>query len=78
MPHVPSTGTPTRHRSPLRPGTAVEVRGRFDGSWSAGFEVAEVEEAGYIIRRLSDDSLLPVPLPLDDVRRERRRETWWV
>ena len=78
MPTVPSTGTGTRRRSPLRPGTAVEVRSRFDGSWSTGFEVADVEEGGYIIRRLSDDSLLPVPLPLDDVRRERRRETWWL
>jgi hypothetical protein len=40
--------------------------------------VADVDAAGYIIRRHSDGSLLPVPLPLDDVRRERRRETWWV
>jgi hypothetical protein len=78
MPRVASTGTTTRRRTPLRPGTAVEVRSRFDGSWSIGFEVADVEEAGYIIRRMSDGSLLPVPLPLDDVRRERRRETWWV
>jgi hypothetical protein len=78
MPRVVSTEATTRRRSPLRPGTAVEVRSRFDGSWSVGFEVADVEEAGYIIRRLSDGSLLPVPLPLDDVRRERRRETWWV
>jgi len=37
-----------------------------------------VEEAGYVIRRLSDGSVLPVPLPLDDVRRERRRQTWWL
>jgi len=77
MPTVPSTGSTTRRRSPLRPGTVVEVRSRFDGSWSSGFEVADVEEAGYVIRRLSDGSVLPVPLPLDDVRRERRRETWW-
>ena len=75
---VPSTGSMTRRRPPLRPGTAVEVRSRFDGSWASGFEVADVEEAGYIIRRNSDGSVLPVPLPLDDVRKERRRETWWV
>jgi hypothetical protein len=75
---VPPPGSTTRRRAPLRPGTAVEVRSRFDGSWAPGFEVADVDAAGYIIRRHSDGSLLPVPLPLDDVRRERRRETWWV
>ena len=67
---VPSTGSTTRRRAPLRPGTTVEVRSRFDGSWSAGFEVAEVDADGYIIRRLSDGRSSG-PFPPDDVRRER-------
>ena len=62
----------------LSVGDKVEVRRRFDSQWARGFEVVEVTDAGIRVRRVSDGSLLPVPLPLDDVRRERRRETWWV
>ncbi|HEV7887055.1 MAG TPA: hypothetical protein VGO92_05815, partial [Acidimicrobiales bacterium] len=43
-------------------GTAVEIRSRFDGSWTAGFEVDEViDDASpqYRVRRLSDGALLP-------------------
>jgi hypothetical protein len=65
---------PTR----LRPGTKVEVRNRFDGAWTRGFEVVEVVKEGYRLARLSDGSVLPVTFAADDVRRERRRETWWV
>jgi hypothetical protein len=65
---------PTR----LRPGTKVEVRNRFDGAWTRGFEVVEVVPDGYRLSRLSDGSVLPVAFAVEEVRRERRRETWWL
>lgn len=62
----------------MKPGTRVEVRRRFDRRWARGFEIAEVLDSGYRIRRLSDDSVLPEVFCPDDVRREHRREgLWW-
>ena len=65
-------------RPALEPGTAVEVRDRFEGRWSGGFEVDRLDGDRYVIRRLSDASLLPVTFSRDDVRRERTRQTWWT
>jgi hypothetical protein len=53
----------------IEPGATVEVRRRFDHAWARGFEVLEVTEAGYRLRRNSDGSILPVAFPLTDVRR---------
>ena len=65
--------------STLRAGTQVEVRSTFDGSWVSGFEVvATADDDGYVLRRLSDGEILPAAFPTDAVRRERRRETWWL
>lgn len=62
----------------LKPGTKVEVRSRFDGRWSRGFEVAEVLDRAYRVRRLSDGSLLPADFVEDEVRAERKRQgLWW-
>ena len=61
----------------MKPGTRVEVRSRFDTRWSRGFEVAEVSVDGYLVRRLSDGAVLPVTFSADEVRKERRRDTWW-
>jgi hypothetical protein len=52
----------------LTPGTAVEVRGRFSGEWSDGFEVAETTRNGYWVRRMSDRYLLPVEFLGHDIR----------
>jgi hypothetical protein len=49
-------------------GTKVMVRTRYLGSWTAGFEVAEVLADGYRLRRLSDGTLLPEPVSPGDVR----------
>jgi len=65
-------------RPALESGTAVEVRDRFEGRWSGGFEVDRLDGDRYVIRRLSDASLLPVTFSRDDVRRERTRQTWWT
>ena len=49
-------------------GTAVEVRGRFRGEWTSGFEVAEATDDGYWVRRLSDRCVLPVEFTGHDIR----------
>ena len=63
----------------LEPGSAVEVRNRFEQRWVRGFELVEITDEGYHVRRLSDGSLLPVSFPAEDVRpeREKRRGQWW-
>jgi hypothetical protein len=64
-------------RSPLTPGTPVDVRNRYQGTWVRGFEVAEFAEGGYRIRRLSDGSILSDLFSRDDVRRQRSRQGFW-
>ena len=61
----------------VEPGTKVEVRSRFERSWARGFEIAEVVEAGYRIRRLSDGSILPLDFSADDVRAEKKKSDFW-
>lgn len=62
----------------MRPGTRVEVRTSFDGSWVDGYELVDGEpDIGYRVRRLFDGEVLPRRFPVDAVRRERKRETWW-
>ena len=64
-------------RSPLTPGTRVDVRNRYLGIWNRGFEVAECTEDGYRIRRLSDGSVLSELFSRDDVRHQRSRQGFW-
>jgi hypothetical protein len=61
----------------LEVGAKVEVRSGFDHSWQPGFVVEELTETGYVLCRQLDGSVLP-EMPHDRVRRERKRETWWV
>jgi hypothetical protein len=70
-------GTSASTRTPLAPGTKVDVRNRYQGTWVRGFEVAEVAKEGYRIRRLSDGSTLGELFSRDDLRRERRRQGFW-
>jgi len=64
----------TLNRSTFEPtticavGTSVDVKNRFIGTWSRGFEIANVTADGYLIRRLSDNSVLPDVLSFDEVR----------
>jgi len=64
-------------RVPLVPGVKVDVRNRYQGTWVRGFEIAEVSDEGYRIRRLSDGTTLDELFSRDDVRRERRRQGFW-
>ena len=52
----------------LRVGEPVEVHTKYNDSWVKGFEIAEVVEGGYRVRRTSDGSLLPNLTGEDDVR----------
>ena len=62
----------------LKPGTRVEVRRRFDQSWTRGFEIAEVLTNNYRLRRCSDGAVLPYDFQLDDVRAEHKKQgLWW-
>jgi hypothetical protein len=49
-------------------GQLVEVHTKFNNTWSAGFEIAEVTPAGYRVRRTSDGSMLPGVTSEADVR----------
>ena len=51
-------------------GTRVQVRNRFNQHWASGFEVAQVDETAYRLRRLSDNRVLPVAFDEDEVREE--------
>jgi hypothetical protein len=63
--------------SGLAPGARVEVRRRFDAKWARGFEVLERSGEDYRLRRLSDGAALPVLFNPDDVRPEKRNNSWW-
>ncbi len=63
-------------RPRLAPGTRVEVRSAFD--WAGGFAIEGDDGDRYLVRRRSDDAVLPVSFPPDDVRREKRQSMWWV
>lgn len=62
----------------LEAGTHVDVRSTLDQRWSSGFVVIEAGPAGYRLRRTSDGSELPGWVPVDQIRRERKRNTWWM
>jgi hypothetical protein len=53
------------------------VRNHYQGTWARGFEVAEVTDQGYRIRRLSDGTILGELFSRDDVRRQRSRQGFW-
>ncbi len=52
-------------------GTDVEVRDRFRGTWSHGFQIAGVSDGDYTVRRCSDRYILPATFAADRVRRNR-------
>jgi hypothetical protein len=70
----------------IQPGSSVDVRSRFDGSWSRGFAVAEVVGGGdgpgeavprYRLRRQSDGALLPRLFAPNEVTLTQRNRSGW-
>jgi hypothetical protein len=78
-PALPESGPPSVSVADpfLTPGTRVELRKRLDGDWARGFEVVSAGPEGYRVRRLSDGGELPLLFQDDDVRKEKKRGTWW-
>jgi len=63
---MPSMNEPN---APFERGVRVQVRSRFDGGWASGFQVFAAQPSGeYLVRRLSDNSLLPVAFSRADLR----------
>jgi hypothetical protein len=52
----------------LHIGEPVEVHTKYNDSWVSGFEIAEVVEGGYRVRRTSDGTLLPNLTGEEDLR----------
>jgi hypothetical protein len=53
----------------LSVGSEVAVKTHYLGSWARGFEVAELRVEGYVLKRVSDGSVLASVVPFDEVRR---------
>ena len=55
----------------LPSGVRVQIRNRFDGGWVSGFHVVAAQpDGGYLVRRLSDHSVLPTTFADVDLRLE--------
>jgi hypothetical protein len=73
MGDIPKTGTEATDPIPVFDvGTKVYVCDRFLGNWTSGFEVVEVLDDGYRLRRLTDGRVFSDVFQFDDVRGERR------
>ena len=60
----------------LDPGTRVEVRIRFEGGWTHGFEVVDAALGGYLLRRVSDGTVLPATFAAQDLRSAHEPSRW--
>jgi hypothetical protein len=78
MPEIVSVIGTSHADEALSTGTPVDVRSRFVGSWSRGFEVAErVDDRGYRVRRVSDGTVLPDVFEDQEIRPQKRRQDFW-
>jgi len=57
-------------------GEQVEVHTRYNNSWAPGFEIAEVVDRGYRVRRICDATLLPDLTGESDVRPAPPTSAW--
>ena len=62
----------------LARGSRVEVRSRFDQHWARGFEVADIVDGAYVIRRVSDGRVLPAAFGDRDVRGDQQPSEWFT
>ncbi len=68
-PHTPSV-EPTAPAE-IRVGALVDVRNRFDDSWTPGFAITAMGSDNCQVRRVTDDAPLPVWFAAEDVRPSR-------
>ena len=59
-------------RNVLVTGDAVEVFVRFTDTWADGYEIADIVDDAYRVRRTSDGSLLPSLTSRSDLRPPRQ------
>lgn len=63
-------------------GADVEVHLRFDGTWTRGFEIAEIVQQGRVsgirLRRRSDGAILPAWFDPVEVREAPPRDRPWL
>jgi hypothetical protein len=52
----------------IETGTEVEVRNRFTGEWSVGFEVVGRSDGVVHVRRLRDGAILPLGFRHEEIR----------
>ena len=52
----------------MKVGDQVEVHSSFEDTWATGFEIADVVDGGFTLRRVSDGRILPSPTDPGDVR----------
>lgn len=52
----------------IETGTVVEVRNRFTGDWSVGFEVVGRSNGVFQVRRLRDGAILPAVFRDEEIR----------
>jgi hypothetical protein len=52
----------------LSPGTEVEVLNRYQQRWVAGFEIDAVHDDRYVLRRRSDNTVLPAAFTMHQIR----------
>jgi hypothetical protein len=55
---------------PLSTGTPVQVRNRFDGSWTHGFELTDADDKTAQVQRRSDHVVLPARFDWNELRPE--------
>jgi hypothetical protein len=55
----------------LLTGTEVEVLTRYEHHWTAGFEIAAVDDDGFLLRRHSDGEVLPAAFSANELRPRR-------
>jgi hypothetical protein len=55
----------------LSPGTEVEVLTRYQGRWATGFEIDAVHDDRYLLRRRSDNTVLPAAFAVNQIRPRR-------
>ena len=61
----------------MKIGDPVEVHSSFEDTWSTGFEIADVVDGGFSLRRISDGRILPSPTDPRDVRPASTFGTTW-